>query len=198
MSASWKLLYRLGLTPWEHEHVEQPLRDLVEGPAALPPGRALDLGCGTGRDAVYLAQHGWQVTGVDFVPQALARAVRRGAEAGVEVRWVQGDISAPDTLDLGPDHTLLVDLGCFHGLGPAQRQRAAEAITKAAASGATLLVFAFSPGRRGPAPRGLDEAELRSRFPGWDLAAAWPATDVELPGPMRNAEPHWYRLVKRA
>lgn len=198
MSAGWKLLYRLGFTPWEREHIEQPLVDLVEGERALPPGSALDLGCGTGRDAVYLATHGWQVTGVDLVPQALDRAARRSAAAGVAVRWVQGDIGAPDSLDLGHDHTLLIDLGCFHGLTAVQRQRAAEAATKAAAPGATLLVFAFSPGRRGPAPRGIDEAELRSRFPGWDLQATWAAADVTLRGPMRNADPYWYRLVKQS
>lgn len=197
MSAAYKLLYRLGFTPWEHEHIEQPLVDLVEGKHAPPAGRALDVGCGTGRDAVYLARHGWQVTGVDVVPQALGRAARRAADAGVAVRWVQGDISAPDTLDLGHDFGLLVDLGCFHGLRATQRQRAAEAMTKAAAPGATMLLFAFSPGRRGPAPRGLDEAELRSRFPGWDLASARRATDVVLRGPARNADPFWYRLVKR-
>lgn len=197
MSAAYKLLYRFGFTPWEHDHIEQPLVDLVEGKHALPPGRALDVGCGTGRDAVYLARHGWQVTGVDVVPRALARAGRRSADAGVTVRWVQGDISAPDTLDLGHDLTLLIDLGCFHGLRSTQRQRTADAMTKAAASGATLLLFAFSPGRRGPAPSGLDEAELRSRFSGWDLASARPATDVTLRGPARNAEPFWYQLVKR-
>ena len=196
MNGSWALLYRLGLTPWEHEHIERPLADLVEGPDALSAGNALDLGCGTGRDAVHLARHGWRVTGVDLVPRALDRARRRAADAGVEVRWVQGDIGAPDTLDLGRDHTLLIDLGCLHALAPAPLRRAAEAATKAAAPGATLLVFAFSPGRRGPAPRGLDEAELRAAFAGWDLRAGWPATDVVLRGPLRSAAPSWYRFVR--
>jgi methylase of polypeptide subunit release factors len=63
---------------------------LVEGPAAPPPGRALDLGCGTGMDSVYLALHGWDVTGVDQVPRAMAlahhRASPRVAGRGLRVR----------------------------------------------------------------------------------------------------------------
>src|SRR5438477_6219122 len=65
-------LYRLGRAPWEigprHELV-----DLVEA-GRLTPGRTLDLGCGTGTNAVYLAEHGFDVTGVDFSPVALAKA----------------------------------------------------------------------------------------------------------------------------
>ena len=110
---------------------------------------------------------------------------------------MRGDLGAPDTLDLGRDHTLLVDLGCLHALAPAAVRRAAEAATKAAAPGAVLLVLAFAPGRRGPAPRGLDEAELAAALAGWDLRAAWPATDVELRGPLRTAAPSWYRFARR-
>ena len=66
---------------------------LTEGSDALSPGRALDVGCGSGEDAVNLAKRGWQVTGVDIVPSAVARAEHRATEAGVEVRWVVGDVS---------------------------------------------------------------------------------------------------------
>lgn len=197
MSIGYRLMYRLGATPWEHEHIEQPLMDLVEGQDALPAGRAVDIGCGTGRDAVYLAQHGWEVTGLDAVPKALEAARTRSRRAGVQVHWVHGDIGAPSSLDLTRDQTLLVDLGCFHGLTSAQRQVAADTMTNLAAPGATLLLFAFSPGRRGPAPRGMDESELLTRFAGWELSWARPATDVTLRGPLRNANPSWYQLTKR-
>ena len=57
-----RLWYSLGFAPWERRNVPELWRPLYEGPLALEPGRALDIGCGSGRDAVDLAGHGWQVT----------------------------------------------------------------------------------------------------------------------------------------
>jgi hypothetical protein len=134
---------------------------------------------------------------VDAVPLALSRAAERARPAAVTVRWVRGDVTELEDLELGDDHTLLLDFGCFHGLTDPQRGGAAAGMSKLAAPGATLLLFAFEPGRRGPAPRGLDAAELRDRFPGWELTATRPATEVQLKGPLRNARPSWYRLIKQ-
>lgn len=58
----YRLWYSLGFAPWERRNVPELWRPLYEGPLALEPGRALDIGCGSGRDAVDLAGHGWQVT----------------------------------------------------------------------------------------------------------------------------------------
>jgi SAM-dependent methyltransferase len=65
-------MYRLGITPWDHDNLADQLTALAEGPDALAPGNALDIGCGGGRDAIYLAGQGWTVTGVDVVPRASA------------------------------------------------------------------------------------------------------------------------------
>ncbi len=86
MSFRYRVLYRVGFTPWDQDHVPAELSALVEGPTALAPARALDVGCGTGTQAVYLVEHGWQVTGVDAVERALAQARRKAEEKGVEVR----------------------------------------------------------------------------------------------------------------
>lgn len=81
----YPLLYRLGITPWNRDAVPTRLVEVVSERTSA--GRAPDLGCGTGRDAVYLAEHGWTVTGVDGVRQALmARA--RSQRAGVYVNWI--------------------------------------------------------------------------------------------------------------
>src|SRR4051794_25845689 len=76
---------------------------LVAEIAGLPPGRALDLGCGEGADAVWLARQGWQVTAADISPVALVRAAEHAADAGVTVDFQHHDLSQtfPDgTYDL--------------------------------------------------------------------------------------------------
>jgi len=69
-----------------------PNRFLVAEVAGLTPGRALDLGCGEGRNAIWLAELGWQVTGVDFSEMGLDKARRLAADRGVEVNWVRADL----------------------------------------------------------------------------------------------------------
>jgi SAM-dependent methyltransferase len=67
------LLYRLGMAPWDRGQTPAGLADLVEGRAPLSAGRALEIGCGTGAQAVHLAGRGWRVTGVDFPPKLSTR-----------------------------------------------------------------------------------------------------------------------------
>lgn len=105
MGTSYRLAYLIGFTPWEDQPLPPELSALVEGPRARPPGRALDLGCGRGAHAVYLASHGWNVTGVDLVPAALAKARRRATEAGVEVQFLGGDVTRLDALGMSPGLT---------------------------------------------------------------------------------------------
>jgi hypothetical protein len=113
------------------------------------------------------------------------------------VRFLHGDIARAGHGELGANYTLLLDGGCLHGLAPAQLRDAIASITDAAKSGAVLLMFAFAPGRRGPAPRGIDPAQIPALFPQWDLDFSRPATEVQLRGPVRNASPSWHQLIRR-
>ena len=197
----YRLLYFFGFTPWDNGDVAPELVDLVEGPDALPPGRALDLGCSTGTQAIYLAKKGWQVTGVDYVAQALAKARQRAAAAGVAPTWVAGDVTRLSELVV--DHsstayTLLLDFGCFHGLNAPQCAAYAAGMSAVAAPGATLLLFGFSPGRRGPAPHGISAADVTRYFGDkWELRWARPASQQRLPPFLRRANPFFYRLQRR-
>ena len=74
----FKTFYRLGFVPWDGHPLPKSLQDLVEGENALAAGTALDIGCGTGDNSIYLAKHGWQVTGVDFVAKAVDKARAKG------------------------------------------------------------------------------------------------------------------------
>jgi SAM-dependent methyltransferase len=114
-----------------------PNRFVAEEVAALPPGRAVDLGTGEGRNAVWLAERGWRVTAVDFSAAGLARAARLASERGVTVDWVQADLlewqPAPGSYDL-----VLIAYLHLPSAGLARVFRAAAA---AVAPGGTLLVI---------------------------------------------------------
>jgi 2-polyprenyl-3-methyl-5-hydroxy-6-metoxy-1,4-benzoquinol methylase len=70
----------------------EPSGFLVAEAEALPPGRALDVACGAGRNAVWLARRGWRVTGVDFSDVALRAARDLALASGVEVEWIEADV----------------------------------------------------------------------------------------------------------
>lgn len=86
-------------TDWDRKHAAaellfgaEPNRFLVAEVAGLPSGHALDLGCGAGRNAVWLAERGWRVTGVDFSEVAIAKARRLAESRGVTVDWLVADL----------------------------------------------------------------------------------------------------------
>ena len=81
----FRVFYRIGFTPWDGHPIAASLRTLIEGTGdspALAAASALDVGCGTGDTSIYLAQHGWQVTGVDFVPKSRQEGARQGRRRG--------------------------------------------------------------------------------------------------------------------
>jgi SAM-dependent methyltransferase len=89
---------------WNRKHGEggllfgsEPNRFLVAEVAGLAPGRALDLACGSGRNAVWLAKQGWQVMGVEFSDVAIDQARELAAERGVEVEWLLADLRESET-----------------------------------------------------------------------------------------------------
>lgn len=161
--------YASGDIPWDDG---LPPPEVVALATGLPPGRALDLGCGYGRAAIFLAKSGWQVDGVDFVPLAVAEAQKRARQAGVadRVHFHQASVTA---LGFLPGHyQLAVDVGCLHALdGPAQRAYRDE-LHRLLEPGAAYLLFARLveevPLEEGPAsgegPRGMAEAAIGPLF----------------------------------
>jgi SAM-dependent methyltransferase len=193
----YRVLYRLGITPWERDTVPTPLAELSA--QYRSPGRALDIGCGTGRDAVYLAGRGWAVTGVDSVPRALDAAKQRAHTSSVDVNWVRGDVTRLQTLGIGKDYELLVDRGCFHGLADSEREQYAEGVAAVAAPGARLLMFAFQPRSRGLGPRGITSDQVTHHLGrAWELVSGAPDTESHPPRWIGDAKPIWYQLQRRA
>jgi SAM-dependent methyltransferase len=194
MSLFFRAAYRFGFKPWDSGVPPPELVAAVEGDGHLAPGKALDLGCGTGTNSIYMQQHGWEATGVDFVPRAVSAARRKAAAAGVSPRFIVGDVTRLGDLDIGAGYSLLLDLGCFHSIPDERRDAYVTGATAAAASGATMLLFGFLRGEGGNrlGPRGLLAGEVERRFGGsWEVMP--PTAGARIGG--LNAV--WYRLRKR-
>jgi SAM-dependent methyltransferase len=196
MPLMYRLMYRVGFTPWDTGEVPAELTALVEGSGAPAPGRALDIGCGTGAQAVYLARHGWQVSAIDAVSRPLERARARAEAAGVRVEWIEANVAHLADRGLAPGFGLVFDRGCFHGLSDHERAAYATAVTALVEPGATLLLMAFAPNRIVAAPAGVEQSELEARFADWELVCASADTGGESRGPLRNVPRTWYRFTR--
>lgn len=139
-SAFWDERYRTAPALWSG----RPNVQLVAETADLPPGTALEVGCGEGADATWLAARGWRVTGVDVSEVALRRAAEHARDLGAEVAnridWLHADLTRDDppaTYDLVSSH--------FVQLPPPLRRPLHRALARATAPGGTLLVVAHHP-----------------------------------------------------
>jgi len=171
------LFYRFGTPPWEGHPLPKRLLELVEGPSALPPGKALDAGCGTGDTSIYLARHGWEVTAFDFVQVALDRARAKAKAAGVSIRAVQADVTRLTASELGIGFQLITDNGLLHGLADGARDAYMRLVNTIAAPQATLVLTAFTERQR-RGPRGINRQEIERRFQAWDLRGQWEEQNI--------------------
>lgn len=105
-----------------------------------PPGRALDLGCGSGTNLLAMAQAGWQVTGIDFALRAVRKARRRLQAAGCQGSVQLGDASRAETT-AGP-FDLVLDIGCYHSLPEDSRTRYRQNLTRLLAPNGRFLLYA--------------------------------------------------------
>lgn len=118
MKLFYNLLYSRFRAPWDLG----PRRELVEAVESgrLRPCKAIDLGCGTASNAIFLAQHGFDVTGTDYSPAAIALCRQRGVQAGVSVNWIEDDLTNLRHVDGAFD--FLVDWGVYDDLSLAGRR----------------------------------------------------------------------------
>ncbi len=125
--------------PWAHD---EPTLFLAEICRRRKPGRALDIGCGAGTDSVFLAQQGWDVTSLDFVPKALEFTQQRAAHAGVAVTAVEADITQwqpPHAYDLVLDHGLL------HNMDPVRYANYREVVMQAVGDAGEFVLLHWHP-----------------------------------------------------
>jgi SAM-dependent methyltransferase len=139
MKLFYDLWYRFGTPPWVGPARSELVR-LVES-GDLLPGRAIDLGCGEGDNAIFLAQHGFQVTAVDFSPAAIAKAKAKAHEAGADVDFVIDDLTR--LTGVSGHFDVLVDYGTFDDLSNRDRAAYVDQVRALAKPGAKFLLWCF-------------------------------------------------------
>src|SRR5574341_421543 len=154
--ALWYLLFK---PPWDSGI---PAPELVRAIANRPPGRALDLGCGTGTNVRYLAEHGWQATGIDFAPNAIAKARRKLGHLSATL--LVGDTTQLERLPLPGPFDLALDMGCFPSLSDAGRKRYAAGLKRWMALGSLYLLYAWQPDPERRSEERRVGKECRSRW----------------------------------
>jgi 2-polyprenyl-3-methyl-5-hydroxy-6-metoxy-1,4-benzoquinol methylase len=183
--------------PWHKEEPPALLRRVVA--ALTTRGRALDVGCGEGVQAVYLAQQGFSVDAIDFVPAALEATRSRAEQAGVELELHEGDVvdyQAPAPYDL------VLDSGCLHHLPGEKRTAYRRRLDEWLAPGGdyVLVHFAHRP-RVGWIPKGpkhLTRDRAERFFAPLELKA-YDEIHYDVPFPMgrMRAGVHWFSRPER-
>lgn len=146
----WDTFYadRSGPVPFFVAKPDENLASYVDR-RLITPGRALDLGCGPGRNALYLDSAGFQVDAVDLSPAALDWAQERSREAGAGIRFHRGDAFSLAGTELKGDYDLIYDSGCFHHLPPHRRISHLALLDQLLAPGGHFALTCFSDAETG-------------------------------------------------
>jgi len=155
----WKFLWRYWRrqTPWDTQ-VTPP--EVMEFIARTPPGKALDLGCGTGTNAITLARHGWRVTGVDFIPKAILAARAKAARSGFAIDFLVESVT--DLSGLSGPFDYVLDIGCLHALKEEDRTRYAANVSRLLGPQAWYMLYAWLPRRWEGGVAGISMEEVES------------------------------------
>jgi cyclopropane fatty-acyl-phospholipid synthase-like methyltransferase len=146
-------------------YYQKPIWDTGVSPKELinfiethTPGKALDLGCGTGTNAITLAKSGWQVTGLDFAPRAIRIAKKKAKSNGVKVKLLVEDVTHLDSfLDC---FELILDMGCFHSIPQNDQARYISSINRLLTSNGTYLLYVFFKDHANDKGPGVTEADI--------------------------------------
>ena len=150
VTRDWEKRYRTGDLPWDVGSVDPHLQHAIEE-YRIAPCRVLEIGLGTGTNAIWLVGQGFAVTGIDVAPTAIAMAREKIERAGVSVEMVRGNILQAD-IPGGP-FGFVYDRGCFHTFDT-REDREALANTVAKYLGADGMWFSMIGSSDGP-PRGV-------------------------------------------
>src|SRR3989304_4959061 len=156
----WDMMYREGPPSWETGTPSGELIRILDE-AVVPPGTALEVGCGTGADAVYLARRGFEVTAVDCSPLALERARIRARLEGAAVCFVLGDVF--EFVETAEPFDFVYDAGFYHFIRQADLTRYVDLLWRTTRPGSYYLALAGSTGEAAEGgPPQVSQEEIRS------------------------------------
>lgn len=175
-----------GKPPWEIDTPQLAIVKLEQAGKII--GDVLDIGCGTGCNAIYLAERGHHVTGFDLIPQAIEQANARLAGRPLPVRFLTA--SALKLPDLGQLFDTAIDAGVFHVFNDKDRLRYSENVHRCLKPGARLYLICFSEHQTGTeGPRRMTQQDIRDSFTnGWKVESIEPSVYLTQPqfyGPAR-------------
>ena len=160
-----------GQAPWEIGGPQPEIVRLAESGAIT--GLVLDVGCGTGENALYLAGRGLDVWGIDFIPKAIERARAKALERGLGVHFQVGDALKLEVL--GRTFDTVIDSGLFHTFSDEERSVFVRSLVRAVRPGGVGYILSFSDQEPpGQGPRRVTQDEIRSAFREW-----WTVESVE-------------------
>jgi SAM-dependent methyltransferase len=192
----WDNRYVQGDTPWDSGKPSAELV-LVLDEERIAPCQAIDLGCGTGTNAIYLALRGFEVTAADISPTAIERCRKRTTAFDTRIRWLQADLLDPPA-NIGGPYGFFFDRACYHVVRRVDVPaffRTLERITAPGTRGLVLAGNAKEPMH--PGPPTVTEEELRAEWGGlfeilWLREFRFDATAASEARPLG-----WSFLVKR-
>lgn len=170
--------------PWDTEISPPELMDFI---ATHPPGKAIDLGCGTGTNVITLAMHGWQVVGFDYIPKAIHAARRKIRQSRVEATVQIGDVTRP--MNLSEEYDLALDIGCYHSLSPEEKITYEFNLNRLLKRGGTYLLYGFLSSSQNTA--GIREEDVAR-------LCKFLILEERREGKDRNRSSAWFRFVKPA
>jgi SAM-dependent methyltransferase len=190
----WDASYHDGPAPWDTGRPQQAVVRLVSAGAFA--GAVLDVGCGTGENALHIAARGLPVLGVDVAETALAIARGKAGSRGLEVEFAAADAFQLERL--GRTFESVLDCGLFHTLDGDERPAYVASLASVTEHGGTLYVLCFSDDGPDTGPHPVSQDELRTAF---NLSNAWSVTAIE---PDRvdtryhdDGAPAWLATIKR-
>ena len=161
--SNWDKVYKEGQTPWDTGVQSSELIKVLDS-GIVSPCPALDLGCGIGTNAIYLAQKGFDVTAVDISKLAIKKATAKAKEVGVKVRFMQAELPDAHILS-GEVFEFIFDRGCFHSIDSENRPHFADMLARLSRKDSMYLLLcgnAREPREDGPPT--LTEEEIRETF----------------------------------
>ena len=155
----FELRYLFGDAPWD-TGISPP--ELIDYLRTRSPGRALDIGCGTGTNSMTMAGFGWTVLGIDISTLAIFKARRKARRSSADVRFRRGDVTQIDT---GTEpYDFILDIGCFHAIPIEKQSEYLQQLIASTRPGSDYLLYTWIKSNEGDPEFAPAEADLRDRL----------------------------------